>query len=90
MSFTGRNIAFSEYAEKNGIIWLPPKTVAKLMQCSIEHVYDLAKSGRISYIQDGRNIRFRPEDLDAYERQFYGTQRRRRRRRYGTVQTEEQ
>jgi len=83
-------MSFSEFAAKNELMWLQPKLVAKLMACSLEHVYDLAKSGRIPYIQDGRNIRFRPEDLDAYERHNQGTQRRRRRRRYGTVQTKEQ
>jgi len=83
-------MTFSEYAGKQGMLWLPAKVAAKLMQCSVEHVYDLAKSGRIPYIQDGRNIRFRPEDLDAYEQHNHGTQRRRRRRRYGTVQTEGQ
>lgn len=80
-------MSFSDFASKNELLWFSPKLVAKLMACSLEHVYDLAKTGRIPYIQDGRNIRFRPEDLDAYEKQFYGTQRRRRRRRYGTVQT---
>jgi excisionase family DNA binding protein len=83
-------MTFSEFAAKNGLLWLRPKLVAKLMACSQEHVYDLAKSGRIPYIQDGRNIRFRPEDLDAYEQYAYGTQRKRRRRRYGTVQAYEQ
>ena len=83
-------MTFSEFANKNGLIWLQPRLVAKLMACSLEHVYDLAKSGRIPYIQDGRNIRFRPEDLDAYEQHNHGTQRKRRRRRYGTVQTEGQ
>lgn len=83
-------MTFSEFAGKNGLLWLQPRLVAKLMACSLEHVYDLAKSGRIPYIQDGRNIRFRPEDLDAYEQHNHGTQRRRRRRRYGTVQTEGQ
>jgi excisionase family DNA binding protein len=78
--------SFTEFAEKSGLIWLAPKTVAKLMQCSLEHVYALAKTGRIPYIQDGRNIRFRPWDLDAYEQHFYGTRKKRRRRRYGTVQ----
>ena len=83
-------MSFSEYARKNELLWLAPRIVAKLMQCSLEHVYALAKSGRIPYIQDGRNIRFRPEDLDAYEQHSYGTQRKRRRRRYGTVQTQGQ
>jgi len=83
-------MTFMEFAQKHERLWLPPKLIAQLMTCSLEHVYSLAKSGRIPYIQDGRNIRFRPEDLDAYEQHNHGTQRRRRRRRYGTVQTEEQ
>ena len=62
-------MSFSEFAAKNGLMWLQPKLIAKLMACSLEHVYDLAKSGRIPYIQDGQNIRFRPEDLDAYSGQ---------------------
>ena len=84
-------MSFSEFTLKNGFLRLAPRTVAKLIQCSLRHVYDLANSGRVPYIQDGRNVRFPPEDLDAYERQLYGTQRRkRRRRRYGTVQTQGQ
>jgi excisionase family DNA binding protein len=84
-------MTFAEYAGKNGMLWLPAKLVARLMQCSIEHVYDLAKSGRIPYIQDGRNIRFRPEDLDAYERHYHGIhQRKRGRRRYESVQESRQ
>ena len=34
------------------------------MKCSIEHVYDLVKSGRICYIKDGMSIRFKPEDYN--------------------------
>jgi hypothetical protein len=30
-------------------------------QYSIEHVYDLEKSGKIAYIKAGKNIRPRPE-----------------------------
>ena len=78
-------MTFLEFARENGMMWLSPKLVAKLMQCSLEHVYDLVKLGRISYIKDGRNIRFRPEDLDAYEKHNYVT-----RRRNGTVQTKGQ
>jgi excisionase family DNA binding protein len=74
-------MTFSDFARDNEMMWLSPKLVAKLMQCSLEHVYDLVKSGMIPYIRDGRNIRFRPEDLDAYEKHNYVT-----RRRNGTVQ----
>lgn len=74
-------MTFAEYARRTGAIWLSPKIVAKLMQCSIEHVYDLAKSGRVPYIRDGRNIRFRPEDLDAYEERIYGIHPKKPRRR---------
>lgn len=76
-------MTFTEYAKINGIIWFSPKLTAKLMQCSIEHVYDLVKLGKIPYIRDGRNIRFRPEDLDAYEKHYYF---RSNRRLYGTAQ----
>lgn len=62
---------FKDFARKNESKWLTPKQVARLMQCSKEHVYDLAKSGRISYIRDGKNIRFKPEDLDDYEKSNY-------------------
>jgi len=64
-------MTFKEFANKNQILWLSPKQVAKLMQCSVEHVYDLVKSGIICYIKDGKNIRFKPEDLDAYEKHNY-------------------
>ena len=74
-------MTFTEFAREKGITWISPKMVAKLMQCSVEHIYDLVKSGQIPYIKDGRNIRFRPEDLDAYEKHNYIT-----RRRNGTVQ----
>jgi excisionase family DNA binding protein len=57
-------MTFKEFAAKIPCLWLAPK----LMQCSIEHVYDLVKAGKICYIKDGRNIRFRPEDLDDYEK----------------------
>ena len=60
-------MTFKEFAKQNHCIWLTPKQVAKLMQCSLEHVYELAKSGKISYIKDGKNVRFKPEDLDEYE-----------------------
>ena len=61
-------MTFKEFAEKIPCLWLAPKQVAKLMQCSIEHVYDLVKAGKICYIKDGKNIRFKPEDLDDYEK----------------------
>jgi len=61
-------MTFKDFASKIPCLWLAPKQVAKLMQCSIEHVYDLVKAGKICYIKDGRNIRFRPEDLDDYEK----------------------
>ncbi len=64
-------MTFKEFANKNQILWLAPKQVAKLMQCSIEHVYDLVKSGKVCYIKDGKNIRFKPEDLDDYEKHTY-------------------
>jgi excisionase family DNA binding protein len=64
-------MTFKEFALKNQTLWLSPKQVAKLMQCSIEHVYDLAKSGKIGYIKDGKNVRFRPKDLDDYELQSF-------------------
>ncbi len=64
-------MTFKEFAKKNQIIWLSPKQVARLMQCSVEHIYDLVKSGKICYIKDGKNIRFRPEDLDDYEKQNF-------------------
>ena len=75
---------FKEFAKKMQCMWLSPKQVAKLMQCSIEHIYDLVKSGKICYIKDGKNIRFKPEDLDDYEKHSYV------RRNYGTVQTKKQ
>lgn len=67
----GVKMTFTEFARENQLIWLTPKQVAKLMQCSVEHIYDLAKSGKIPYIKDGKNIRFRPEDLDDYEKNSY-------------------
>jgi excisionase family DNA binding protein len=62
---------FKEFAKNLQCIWLSPKQVAKLMQCSIEHIYDLVKAGKICYIKDGKNIRFKPEDLDDYEKHSY-------------------
>ena len=44
----------------------------------------LVKAGKICYIKDGKNIRFKPEDLDDYEKHSYV------RRNYGTVQTKRQ
>jgi len=64
-------MTFKEFAAKHQCLWLSAKQVAKLMQCSIEHVYDLVKSGKICYIKDGKNIRFKPEDLDEYEKHSY-------------------
>jgi len=82
-----KKMTFKEFAEKNGMLWISAKIAAKLMQCSVEHVYDLAKSGKVPYIRDGRNIRFRPEDLDAYEKRFYGIHPKKPRRRFhGTLQ----
>ena len=46
---------FKEFAAKNGILWLTSKQAAKLMQCSREHVYDLAKSGRVPQAAEGGN-----------------------------------
>lgn len=64
-------MTFKEYAIENQVLWLSPKQVAKLMQCSIEHIYDLAKSGKVNHIKDGKNIRFKPDDLDEYENSSY-------------------
>ena len=62
---------FAEYARRHNILWFAPKLVAELMQCSVEHIYDLVKSGKLCYIKDGKNIRFKPEDLDDYEEHIY-------------------
>jgi len=62
---------FKEIARKMKILWFTPKQVAELLQCSKEHIYDLAKSRKISYIKDGKNIRFKPEDLDEYTKLSY-------------------
>ncbi len=62
---------FKEFAKKIGVILITPKQVAKLMQCSVEHVYDLANSGKIPYIKDGKNKRFYPKDLDEYTNKSY-------------------
>jgi len=64
-------MTFKEYAKANAMMWISSKQAAKLMQCSIEHIYDLAKLKRVCYIKDGKNIRFKPEDLDDYEKQHY-------------------
>lgn len=64
-------MTFKEFAAKAKCLWLSPKQVAKLMQCSVEHVYDLVKAGKICYIKDGKNIRFKPGDLDDYEKHSY-------------------
>ncbi|MCK5059434.1 MAG: helix-turn-helix domain-containing protein [Candidatus Aminicenantes bacterium] len=64
-------MTFKEFAAKIPCLWLSPKQVARLMQCSIEHVYDLVKLGRLCYIKDGRNIRFRPKDLNDYEKRLF-------------------
>ncbi|MCK4764330.1 MAG: helix-turn-helix domain-containing protein [Candidatus Aminicenantes bacterium] len=64
-------MTFKEFAKQNQILWFAPKLVAKLMQCSLEHVYSLVKLGKICYIKDGKNIRFKPEDLDDYEKHSY-------------------
>ncbi|MCK4762748.1 MAG: helix-turn-helix domain-containing protein [Candidatus Aminicenantes bacterium] len=64
-------LTFIEFAKQNQILWFTPKQVAGLMQCSVEHVYDLAKAKKICYIKDGKNIRFKPEDLDEYEKSSY-------------------
>jgi excisionase family DNA binding protein len=64
-------MTFKEFAANNKCLWLSPKQVAKLMQCSIEHVYDLVKAGKICHIKDGKNIRFKPDDLDDYEKYSY-------------------
>jgi excisionase family DNA binding protein len=72
-------MTFREFARKNQMLWLTARQVAHLMQCSIEHVYDLAKSGKIRYIKDGKNVRFKPEDLDDYEKQLFV------RRNHGTI-----
>ena len=78
-------VSFKDFAIKNEIIWLTAKQVAKLMQCSRERVYELAKSGQISYIKAGKNVRFKPEDLDEYEKQSYV-----KRSYYGTLQKTKQ
>ena len=62
---------FKEFAKKKEIIWITPKQAAQLMQCSVEHIYDLAKSGKIPYIRDGKNKRFLPKDLDEYTNKSY-------------------
>lgn len=79
-------MTFKEYAVKIQCLWLSPKQAAKLMQCSIEHVYELAKSGQICYIKDGKNTRFKPEDLDEYEKHHYHSNR----SQHGTVQKKKQ
>jgi hypothetical protein len=38
---------------------------------SNEHVCKLVKAGRICYIKDGKNIRFKPENHDDYEKHSY-------------------
>ena len=67
----GKHDMFRQYAIENHIIWFKPKLVAQLMGCSTEHVYDLVKLKKISCIKDGKNIRFKPEDLDMYEKKSY-------------------
>jgi excisionase family DNA binding protein len=64
-------MTFKEFAKTNNMMWISPKQAAKLMQCSIWHIYDLAKSGQVNYIKEEKNIRFKPEDLDDYERRHY-------------------
>ena len=45
---------------------LTPHQVAELLQVHTDWVYDNAAAGNLPHIRLGRNIRFKPADLDAY------------------------
>ncbi len=47
-------MTFKEFAGKNQIIWLSAKQVARLMQCSVEHIYDLVKSVKYATLRTAR------------------------------------
>jgi hypothetical protein len=64
-------MTFKEFASKIPCLWLAPKHVAKLMQCSIEHVYELEKLIRLCYIKDGRGMGLRSKDLNDYEKRLF-------------------
>ena len=73
-------MTFKEFAAKIPCLWLSPKKVVKLMQCSIEHVYDLEKPFRLCYIENGRGVNLRSKDLNDYEKRLFA------RRRHVTLQ----
>ena len=43
------------------------KVVAEALHCTPKHIYDLAKSGELTYSRDGRNITFELADVQAYQ-----------------------
>ena len=42
------------------------KQVANFLKCSTSKVYKAAEAERIHCVRDGRNLRFRPDDIRAY------------------------
>ena len=50
---------------------LTPKQVAARWQVSLRLVYDLAQRGHLPHVKIAGCIRFRPEDVAAYERAGY-------------------
>src|SRR5512146_752078 len=40
--------------------------VAKILQCSIGHVYQLVRSGELVAVRNGRSIRIRQSEVDRY------------------------
>lgn len=45
---------------------LTPQQVAELFGVNKEWIYDQCAEGKMPHVRLGRNIRFRPADLDAY------------------------
>jgi len=58
--------------------------VVELIECSIEHGYDLVKAGRICYSKVDRDIGSWSENINDCKKHTYV------RRNYGTVQTKKQ
>lgn len=48
---------------------LTPKEVAGLLSCSVQTVYDMARSGELVALKVRSEWRFRPSDVSAFQRQ---------------------
>ena len=51
---------------ENGYRLLTPVQVADLLQVKLRRVYDLVQARRLRAVRVGQQLRFRPQDVDAF------------------------